>query len=354
MSSPTIVEGWNGPGQRDAELTKVTPTDNALHASTNKKAFEHWYFDVHLESGHTVIAFFTKRRPEQRAGAKPSVELIIYGPDGAKRQINASYPKSEAAFGTTKCDVQIGGNRAYQGIGEDGLPVFKVHLEEEDVVVDLTFENELPSWMPGRGDTYYGQVDHFGWCVGGPRERVSGTVKIGGETLDGAGIGYADHNWGVGDMKRIIDRWHWGRLYLDDYTLIYASVLTQKRMGRHMSRPLMLAKNGEIVLSTGEVEVTEGPTVFDPRANREYPTWLRLQVPGAVDVRFQVERIYDAVDLLDELPVARSRAVKPIIHALVGRPGYFRFDSTYSLTATVDGETETRTGRTLHEMVALS
>lgn len=354
MSSPTIVEGWNGPGARDAQLTTVQLSDNALHPSPSKKAFEHWYFDAHLDSGHTVIAFFTKRRPEQPPWAQPSVEIVIYDPEGNKRQINASYPKDAATFSTAGCDVTIGRNTARQAIGDDGLPVFRVHLAEEDVVFDLGFRNELPSWMPGRGDTFYGEVDHFGWCVGGPRERVSGTVKIGGETINAKGIGYADHNWGVGDMKRIIDRWHWGRLYLPDYTLIYASVLTQARMGRHMSKPLMLAKGGEIVLSTGEVEVTEGPTKFDPRANREYPTWLRLRVPGSVDVRFDVERIYDAVDLLDEVPVVRSRAVKPIIHRLVGRPGYFRFDSRYTLEATVDGVTETRTGRTLHEMVALT
>ncbi len=352
--SPTIVEGWNGPGSKDAELTRVVPSQNGLHASTSKKAFEHWYFDAHLSSGHTVIAFFTKRRPEERASATPSVEIIIYGPDGSKRQINASYQHDRSSFSTERCDVRIGDNTAVQDVGDGGLPLFRIHLAEEDVVVDLEFRNELPSWMPGRGDTFYGDVDHFGWCVGGPRERVTGTIVIGGETLDGSGIGYADHNWGVGDMKRIIDRWHWGRLYLDDYSLIFASVLTQKRLGRHISRPLMLAKGGEIVLSTGEVTVTEGPLVFHAGANRTYPTWLRLEVPGQVDLRFTIDTIIDSQDLLDEVPVARSRIVKPIVHALVGRPGYFRFDSTYELTIVENGETVTRSGRTLHEMVALS
>ncbi|AXT83935.1 hypothetical protein C6I20_01140 [Aeromicrobium sp. A1-2] len=352
--SPTIVEGWNGPGSKDAVLTRVTPADNALHVSTSKKAFEHWYFDARLDSGHTVIAFFTKRRPEERASCDPSVEILIYGPDGSRRQIRKSYPKDQATFSAQRADVRIGANTAVQDTGEDDLPVFRIHLAEEDVAFDLTFRNELPSWMPGRGDTFYGGTDHFGWCVGGPREQVTGSITIAGETTVVTGIGYADHNWGVGDMKRIIDRWHWGRLYLDDYSLIFATVLTQKRLGRHMSRPMMLAKGDEIVLSTGEVELTEGPLVFHPAANRTYPTWIRLQVPGRVDLRLDVQLIIDAQDLLDEVPVARSRMVKPIVHALVGRPGYFRFDSTYTLTVVEDGETITRTGSTLHEMVALS
>jgi hypothetical protein len=125
-------------------------------------------------------------------------------------------------------------------------------------------------------------------------------------------------------------------------------------MGAHMSRPLMLAKDGQIVLSTGEVEVSEGPLVFSEAANRSYPTWLRLQVPGRVDLKLVVERIIDEQDLLDEIPVARTRLVKPIINKLIGRPGYFRFDSTYELTVNLAGENVTRIGRTLHEMVALS
>lgn len=352
--TPTIVEGWNGLGSKDDQLTEVHPGHNGFHESSSKKAFEHWYFDAHLASGHTVIAFFTKRRPEERSNCDPSVEILVYGADGSKRQIRKSYPKNEASFSTSKCDVKIGANTAVQEVGANGLPVFRIHLAEEDIAFDLEFQNELPSWMPGRGDTFYGPVDHFGWCVGGPRERVTGTITIGGETIDASGIGYADHNWGVGDMKRIIDRWHWGRLYLDDFSLIFATVLTQKRIGSHMSRPVMLAKGGEIVLSTGEVELTEGPMVFSEVANRSYPTWIRLQVPGQLDITLNVQRIIDEQDLLDEIPVARTKMIKPIINKLIGRPGYFRFDSTYELTITLDGETTVHTGNTLHEMVALS
>ena len=102
--SSTIVEAWNGPGSKDGELTVVTPAHNGLHPSTHKQAFEHWYFDAHLDSGHTVIAFFTKRRPEEKATCDPSVQLIVYGPDGSKRQVTVSHPK--AAASTPKAPTQ--------------------------------------------------------------------------------------------------------------------------------------------------------------------------------------------------------------------------------------------------------
>lgn len=350
--TPTITEAWNGPGSKDAELTEVAPVDHGLHVGGNRRGFEHWYFDARLETGHTVVAFLTKRRPEQRPGCDPSVELIVYGPDGSKRQVNASYPKSEASFATDDVAVRVGANRAW--VDRSGpLPVQHVRMSEEDISIDLAFHNELPSWMPGRGETHYGAKDHFGWVVAAPRARVSGTVRIGELTLDGRGIGYADHNWGAGDMKRIIERWHWGRLYVEDYSLLFANVLTQARFDHHRSAPLMLAERDRIVLSTGEVELTEGPMVFHPGANREHPTWVRLEVPGQVELTLSVEKVIDAQDLLDEVPVVRSRAIKPLIHRLVGRPGYFRFDSAFELLVHDQGGTRRRTGRTLHEMVAL-
>jgi hypothetical protein len=348
-----IVEAWNGPGARDAELTTVQPSDHGLHVTARKRAFEHWYFDARLDTGHTVVGFLTKRRPEERVGCDPSVELIVYSPDGTKRQVNRSYAKSEASFETADVEVRIGPNRAW--VDRSGpLPVHHVHLAEGGVVFDLAFHNELPAWMPGGGETHYGEVDHFGWAVHAPRARVTGTVTVDGTVLDASGIGYADHNWGVGDMKRIIDRWHWGRLYVEDYSLLFANVMTQKRFDHHRSQPVMLARHDQIVLSTGEVELTEGPMVFHPGANREHPTWLRIRVPDRLDLRLDVERIIDAQDLLDEVPVARSRLVKPLVHRLVGRPGYFRFDSRFTLTVVEDGGEVHRTGSTLHEMVALS
>jgi len=45
--------------------------------------------------------------------------------------------------------------------------------------------------------------------------------------------------------------------------------------------------------------------------------------------------------------------VKPVVNRLLGRPGYFRFDSDFSLSVQGAGKTIERSGRTLHEMVAL-
>ncbi len=263
------------------------------------------------------------------------------------------YADADASASREQCDVKVGHNWAKAEFPEGGLPVHRLFLSEDGITFDLTFTNEVPTWMPGGGRTTYGDRDYFAWCVGAPRARVSGTVIIHGETIRAEGIGYHDHNWGVGDMKRIIDHWYWGRLYTDDLTVIYANVHTTKKYGTHSSMPLMVARGSEIVISTGEVTSMEGPRVFDEVANREYPSTLSLQA-DEVDLTFDVRRIVHAQDLLEMIPVVRSRFVKPIVNRLLGRPGYFRFESDFDLTVRLDDEVLKETGRTMHEMVALT
>lgn len=348
-----IVEAWNGPGRRDGELTRVLAHHNAYHPRRSLLAFEHWYFDATLASGHVVIGFLIKRRPEDLPIARPWVEVIVYAPDGTRRQVAARYSREAASFSDERCDVRIGPNRAHVEFPASGFPVHHLYLEVDDVLVDLRFDNETPSWMPGRGETLFGGKDRFGWAVGAPRARVSGTVRLGSQTLDGTGRGYADHNWGSGDMRRVIDRWHWGRLYTDELSLLYAVVLTQEHFGSHAIAPMMLAQGERIMLSTGEVELAEGPPAFDAIAGREYPTSITLRVPGQVELRLDVQQIIHAHDLLDDLPVARNRLVKPLLHRVVGHPGYFRFRSAFDLTVTLSGRAHHESGETLHELVAL-
>lgn len=354
MTTADIVEVWNGPGRRDGELTPVEPRHNGLHPSPSKLAFEHWYFDAHLDTGHVVIGFLTKRRPEDLPLARPWVEMMVYAPDGTRRQVSRRYPHSATSFSPDACDVRVGANTARTEFRDDGLPIHHLRMAEDGLVFDLRFHNEVPSWMPGKGETRFGAKDSFGWMVAAPRAAVTGSIELDGVRHEVTGRGYHDHNWGVGDMKKIIERWHWGRLYVEDYSLLFASVLTQQRRGGHEISPLMLAHHADIVLSTGETILTEGPARFDATAGRNYPEWVALQVPGKLELRLDVERVIHAHDLLDDLPIVRSRLVKPLVHRLVGHPGYFRFESSFDLTVHTESGPQRRSGTTLHELVALT
>jgi len=348
MATLAVVEGWRGPRRRDEEIITPPLSENAIHPPGGKRWFEHWYFDARLDSGHVVVVMLQARELIHRA---PGIEIHVYEPDGTRHEISRRYPDAAVRASSERCDVRVGYNHAWL---EEGEPlVHRCVVDEGALAADLSFANIVPTWQPGLGHTRYGASDFFAWIVGAPRASVTGTIRLNGETLAVRGIGYHDHNWGVGNMPRIVDHWYWGRVYADDVTLVYANVFSGKRYGFAASTPLMVARENQIVLSTGEVTVDTGPEVHDETAGRAYPTWLRLRAGDEAELRLDVKRIIHAHDLLDDLPVVRSPVVKPLVRRIVGHPGYFRFLSDFRLRIDAAGEVLERTGTTLHEMVAL-
>ena len=352
MKRIEVLETWTGPGDRDEVIVPLKPLENAAHHIETRNFFEHWYFDAHLENGYVVIGFL---QPAELITKKPGVELHVYKPSGEKLSVTRAYKDSDVRASESKCDVWVGDNHAYAEYPEGGgLPVYHLHIAEGNMEADLTFESEIPGWKPGAGRTNYGETEFFAWVVPAPRAKVEGTVKIADETLKARGIGYHDHNWGIGDMRRIISYWYWGRIYAGEFTLLYANVMTRKRYANACSTPFMLARGDEVILSTGEMSLSGSKPVFNKVANREYPSSVVIEVPGSVLLRLDVKDVIDAHNLLlDVSPVFSNRVVERIANRLIGRPGYFRFNSEFSLHVEHGGESYDRTGTTLHEMVAL-
>lgn len=342
-----VVEHWIGPGRQDGSIVTPGPEANAVHPVQSGYYAEWWYFDTRLDNGYVVIGFL--QAAELMTG-KPGVELHIYKPSGEKLSVRKSYPASAISASREKCDVKVGKNYGYVVYPPGGgLPEYHLYISEDGLSANLTFKNEIPAWMPGKGKTEYGDRGLFAWVVPVPRARVTGEIRIKDETIPARGIGYHDHNWVTADMKDIISHWYWGRLYADDYTLLFAHVKANSRFGGKSSNPLMLAHRGTIILSTGEMTVTAENIKFNRIADRDYPGRLILQVPGKLKLTLNVKKIIDADDFLKDF----NPALKWAINSFIGRPGYFRFLSDYRLEITLNGKIEERTGTILHEMVAL-
>ena len=352
MKIEKVVDAWGGPGDKDSVIVPLKPEENALYAPKSRFYGEWWYFDARLDDGHVVVGFLQASELMTR---KPGIELHIYRPSGEKLSVIRKFAQANLRASREKCDVWVGGNHCQADFKEGSdLPVHHLYINEGGMEADLRFESVLPGWKPGQGRTDYGDRGYFFWVVPVPRAIVTGTVRIGDEVLEAKGVGYHDHNVITADARRIISHWYWGRLYADDFTLLYAYVKTNKHFGGVASKPLMLAYKDEVVLSTGEMVVTDADFVYNDTAHRDYPRSLEIVVPGSLSLRFDVKDVIDAHDLLDDLPAAlRNPLVRALVHKLVGHPGWFRFSSDYKLTVVREGQTLTDEGVTLHEMVAL-
>ncbi len=344
--STKIKEAWLGPGRKDGEIKPIQPKDDALHIDMKKKGTrEWWYFDARLENGYTVVGFF--RAKHERTG-KTGVEITTYKPNGEKTQKVIDYNPSDFKASQDLPEVQIGKNYIKVDYSNKELPNYEIYLDEGEYGIHLKYKALVHGWKPGNGYIEFGKAKQFGWVIALPRADVEGTIKVDNETIQVRGIGYHDHNWLNFNFAMIIDYWYWGRIYSDNFTVIYAYIKCNKRMDNYPIKVLMLAKNEEVFLSTGEYELSQSDFEYHEKAGNKYPHLLKIDVPDKHEITLEVQEIIDSDNLLYELgPITRFLA-KNILKL---RPGYFRLNSKFILNISDGGKTVTEKGNTLHEMV---
>jgi len=343
-----IKEAWSGPGRKDGKITVFEPKFDALHIDMKKRGnSEWWYFDARLDNGYTVVGFFWAKH--QRTG-KTAVEIVIYKPNGEKIQNTYNYQRSDMKASREIADVSIGKNYLKVDYSNEKLPQYEIFLDEGEFGIHLKYTAQVPGWMPGKGYTQFRNKGNFGWVVPLPRAHAEGTIKVHNETIEVKGIGYHDHNWLNFDLSRIVDYWYWGRLYSESFTLIYAYIQCSKKMDNYAIKVLMLAKDENIILSTGEYDLIQENFQYNDKVENRYPKTLVFKLPNGNQINLNVQEIIDADNLLFELsPILRFIAK----NLLKLRPGYFRFNSNFDITFNYEGTAYKEKGTTLHEMVII-
>ncbi|PKP60856.1 hypothetical protein CVT91_04325 [Candidatus Atribacteria bacterium HGW-Atribacteria-1] len=335
-----VTFNWNGSGLTDEVVVPLRPEEDAIHLEDDENYFEWWYFDAHLENGYSVVGVLHARH---MGSGQPETLLEIHTPTGENLSADKLYSESDLRASAQECDVWLGGNHVH-----GHYPKYHLFISEGELEADLTFYSQMQGWKPGEGKFFYGDDGYFAWVVPVPRAQVEGTIKIGDKVIPVSGTGYHDHNWGTVDLSKVISYWYWGRLYANDFTLIYADVAAKKHYRNTHVRPLMLACSDQILLSTGEVVVREGEETFSQEANRAYPAHLDISVPGKVSVTLEVKEVTEATDFLED----RNPILKWVVNTFLARPAYFRFLSDFTMHVEHEGQTYDLEGETLHEMIA--
>jgi len=343
-----VIEAWSGPGRKDEKITVFKPEYDAMHIDMKKRGnSEWWYFDARLDNGYTVVAFF--RAKHERSG-KTGVEITIYKPNDEKIQKVYDYKRSDLKVSRELADIQIGKNFIRVDYSNEKFPIYEIFLDEGEFGLHLKYTAEIPGWMPGKGYTKFGELGVFGWVVPLPKAKVDGTIKVHNETISVKGMGYHDHNWITLNMIKILNYWHWGRIYSENLTVVYAYIQSNKKMENYIIPVLMLAKNDKIILSTGEYVLKEKDFQYDDKAKNNYPLSLEFELPNQNKITLKVENIIDSDNMLSDFnPILRFLAK----NVLKLNPGYFRLNSKFEINFDYNGSSFKEKGNTLHEMVIL-
>jgi hypothetical protein len=347
--APTVREGWNGPDGRDTTITPLKPEEDGLHIDMSKKGeYEWWYFDAHLESGQTVVAFFYAANPNPGVAGKTGVEVVINRPDGTKVQRFVPYGKEAFKAARDRADVKVGDNYLKVEEAADGLPVYEIMIKEKGLGCHLRYKAEVNGWKPGSGMSHFGDLGYFAWVVPFARASVEGTVTDGDRTFQVKGVGYHDHNWLDFSFQSIIEYWMWGRVYSKRFTVSFAYIQCNDKVGRHAVKVLMLADGREVVLSTGNFDFIKEGFVPHPNAAYSYPRKVTIRVPNELEVELTVRKVLESQNMLASFGAPLRFIAKNVLRL---RPWYFRLESDFVVSASRDATRETEKGTTLHEIV---
>src|ERR1700680_741025 len=174
---------------------EIAEFEDGQSIGTEKRHYEWWYFDAHLDNGATVVVvFYTKPNVSPNGPLAPRITINITLPDG--RTFDKFLDTRPELFTASKsgCDVRIGTNRF---VGD--LDRYQITATIEEISVDIELTGEVPAWRPRSGHLCFGAEGReklFAWLPAVPHGQANVRYTIGDVEHRASGSGYHDHNWG--------------------------------------------------------------------------------------------------------------------------------------------------------------
>ena len=321
----------------EAGLYRCSPSDDGCHPDASPGFFEWWYFDALFDDGSSFVSSWHVDGID--AGGR--MRFAVYAPDGKKTEAAADFDASHTRVSKETCDVKMGDNYAR---GE--FPRWEMRFREGDMGCDLTLTNltqgvRTPPDGVGKFSEELGL--YMGWVIAQPRAEVTGELILAGKRVPVHGIGYHDHNWGVGiggvgmgNLGALWDFWYWGRLYLPRHTVVYSVGRTAPSLGHLPTRVLVALRGDTLVAQSDQIDFEEKDMITDESNGARYPRDLviKLHDPAARgDIRLKLRK------LIECSPYE------------TGGHGYFRFLADCQAALDFDGEKVETSVPAIHELM---
>ena len=250
---------------------RVAVWEDGARTDGGSGTYEWWYFDAHLADGaKLVIVLMTKDLSAPKKPLSPVIRLNLDLPDGRSHNFVRDFPSESFSASPDRADVIIAGNTF---VGD--LKHYEIHVQIDDVRVDVSLDAQIRPWRPGTGYLVFGEQRdlEFSWLSTVPQGLVRASYEVGGRPTKTTGVGYHDHNWGNVGMISIIHDWYWARGQAGPYSVIASYITAHEKYGYEPIPIFMLAKDGTIVaedaasVSFEATDVHTEPKTGKPVAN---------------------------------------------------------------------------------------
>ncbi|HEY74534.1 MAG: hypothetical protein DRJ03_25410 [Chloroflexi bacterium] len=293
-------------------MTQLDPAEDGAHQLPGDKFFEWWYFDAHFDNGyHLVVALHPLLF---NVSSRPAVIAVhLYGPGGWKAVEVAAFRPSETVSAVGRCDVRLGGSRAW-----DAGSHYSVRIEQGSIQAELEYQKEIEGVQTGTGGLFMDPTNErsFHWIIPLPRARVSGYLWIDDQRIAVSGVGYHDHNWGNLDLYQVVRRWSWGHVIADRHTMIFWELLGRGMVGSCVTGAI-LWQGPELLLNTDQVNLHPSKSRIDPEADVYCLDRIRAQFndnPLVVQATLQNQQVLDRIDFAQ--PRSRREITRQVLERI--------------------------------------
>ena len=324
----------------DGGKNQPNAQDRARHTLTGKRPFEWWYFDGHLDTGETFVGVFFD--PSFTNG-KPAVAFSLYSPDWKKKFFAKILEAGEMKSSTEDVDITCPAGFVRRIDDKN----YHVQWNMDGITADFKLTMTAPGWMIAGQE----ESRDFFWSVHQARNQIEGTITQDGQTRQVKGVGYADHNWGKKPLNEITRHWVWGRIFSDEYTIIFADV-DYIDPAMNVARPLYIAKGDKMIVGTGSPTIRQWDFDTHPVLKRHYPTKISIDfAEGEVEAHLNI-RFKALVEDVDLLTVAELNPFSQwVARTFIARPIYFRVIASYKGDITEYGKVTPIEGECLYEIM---
>ncbi len=311
-------------------------TERLWHCIDNIFYFEWWYFDAIFDDNSSLAGSLSingyHSLPET---IKANADFTLNINNRGEMEVQKNFSHKEILLLDDM--ITIGKNKIERSQSNSIL-----HLEKDNCELTLSFKRMLSgfSWgQNGRVIFTRGGDRYLAWLIPLPRAEVSGVLKTSKGTFNLKGRGYHDHTWGTISLKDNIAHWHWGRMYLEELTLIFAEIVFKNK-----TRVISLAiGEGEKLVYTNS-KISKISLITPTRSKGG-----KLKIPSSLNLVYQDQKIYLDLELTVE-KILKER-MRPRKMRFFSKPYYARFLSTVYGRIVLDGKEliSGHIGRALHE-----
>ena len=326
-------------GKRGAERNPANyqRRDDGNHTYSDDEYYEWWYVDASFDNGYHLVASFQYRNIHFKP-IIPTLQITIYQPDGTRIVQHTICKPEETYAGADWCDLRMKDS----WLKDKGDGTYELYMMIKGIGARLTMKNLVPGWKLGTGCFYKDEEARkvAGWAVPVPYAEALGELYLKDNAISVKGVAYHDHNWGNYLLHKIFSGWYWGRIHSENYSIDYAWVFPREKDAPVFS-PLLLARKGEVILSTDMMDAVFEEITKDGENGQEYAKIIKIKA-DVLGVKLDL-----SIDTIRPLETWKLPKITEWDQY------YYRFIADYKMNLEIDGKRDQIEGEMLHEYMIL-